>query len=131
MTGPVKAPALGRHVSFVAGLDGSGDRSPEHDEDAPREPHESHDLVLFDRYAECAECGARDHWPGIETVCTKIKPGQPGREPVTIECAIGIFLADLDAFYDWWNAKAHGTRPSIADWRAEFFEWQRHGGGKL
>jgi hypothetical protein len=129
MSGPVKSRDLGRHVSFVAGLDGPGRGPNEYDDDAPRVPHESHDLVLFDRYAECSECGARDHWPGIESECTRVKPGKGA--PVTIESAIHIFLADLDAFYDWWKAKNLGDRPTVADWRAEFFEWQRSGGGRL
>lgn len=125
----MKARDVGRHVSHVAGLDGSACPLPDLDPDEPRDPHESHDLVLFDRYAECADCGARDHWPAIEGACPKTKQGRG--LPVSLVQAGATMKADLSAFLEWWEAKGLGTCPDMATWRAELFEWARNPGGRL
>lgn len=122
MSPPVRARALGAHVSLVAGLDGAqASPHPEPDPDAPRaDPHDSHAWVLYDRWAECETCGARDHWEVAELPCQ----GAADTGPVTIGEALVALRADLDAFADWWRAKDLGDlRPTIAEWTAEFVSW--------
>ena len=120
---------MGAHVSHVAGLDGSASPQPDPDPEAPRDnPHDTHAWVLFDRWAECDTCGARDHWAGAEAPC----PGVPESErAVTLDAALDRLCADLEAFEAWWKAKGlEASRPSQAEWVAEFTEWELSKGRK-
>lgn len=123
----MKAEKLGAYVSHVAALDRSWAPAPAPDVDAPRDPHESHDWRLHDRWAACEACGVRDYWPGAEGVCEPPKPGAETQIP--LDEAIAILREDLVAFGSWCSRKDLAERPTIKDWRAEAFEWARVPGG--
>lgn len=132
----MKAPALGAHVSLVAGLDGSAEPQPEHDESCPvADPHESHDWVLYHRWSECSCCGVRDYWPGAEALCAPLPRGKARRRqppPVSLDEALARLALDLERFGEWWREHHHeGERPTLAEWTAEFLEFTRSPGGRL
>lgn len=132
MSGGPKAQALGRHVSHVVGLDGSAAASPEYEPGEPLDPHESHDLVLYDRWAECAHCRARDHWPAIAIKCQGKGAADVRSAPVTISDAVDKMISDLEAFRAWWIARAADlglARPTYSEIVAEFASWSAYRGG--
>jgi hypothetical protein len=79
------------------------------------------------RWPQCSRCGARAHWIEASKDC----PGAPKKdEEIGIEIAIARIRSDLDAFRFWWLGRADlgTTRPTLAEWRAEFLEWSRANG---
>lgn len=98
------------------------------DPDDPRDPHASHDLVLYDRWAECTVCGVRDHWEAIEATC-KGRPVKDGT--VELDTACVEMLREIAAFRAWWVAKDLPlTKPTYQEWAAEWACWTAHRGGK-
>jgi len=123
----MNARLLGGAVSLAAGLDKPGHSLSEHDPEQPlSEPHDSHEWVQADRWAECSVCGMRDYYPGGSEPC----PGVPKHDQlITIDQALDLLAADLVRFREWWRVKGLETeRPSMAEWAAEWFEWRRESG---
>jgi hypothetical protein len=68
----------------------------------------------------------RDHWIGACAKC----PGEKADDAaVGIDAAIACIRADLERFRAWWIERGLGaTRPTLAEWRAEAFEFARANG---
>lgn len=123
---------IGRIQTSLA-TDGRG-ATPDPDPEQPREnPHTSHAWVLTTRWAYCASCGARDHWPGAEAAC-KGKARRAGADPdVRLSDALRALMDDVVLFGDWWAARIHtlgGARPTMEEWHAEFHAWLRDPGAE-
>ncbi len=119
------------HVSMAAGLDRGDPRVPDLDPEAPRDVHESHTFVAFDRWLECSDCGARDHWGAATVKCEPRGVAAKGR-PVPLAQALDNLREDLIAFGVWWETKDLGpARPDMPEWCAEFLTWTHNRGGRL
>lgn len=120
---------LGSAVSLAAGLDKPGHVAFNADPDAPLDPHESHEWVQHDRWAECATCGMRDYYPGASVEC--IGPAKPSETSISLSEAIALLAIDLERFREWWQVKGHEKeRPTLAEWAAEWYEWRRASTGR-
>lgn len=121
-----KASDLGRHVSHVVALDGTDAAQPAYDSEEPvDDPHESHEWVLYDRWAECSVCHCRDYWPGASDRCLAVQSAG-GMTDVEWRSHLD---REVEAFLAWWRAKdLGGTRPDANEWFAELAEWRRERG---
>lgn len=114
--------------SFFVGVErGTSSPSPEPDPEAPLLEHESHAFDPredADRWRECAACGVRDYWRASTLPCAGST--DEGEGEIAIDVALERILEDLAAFRAWWVMRGFTlTRPSVAEWRAELFEWSR------
>lgn len=101
------------------------------DVDDPYTPHESHEWIQLDRWAECTVCGVRDYWPGAGAECSRVsRKARKEPVPVTLAEALEHLAADLQRFGEWWEERAASLgleRPSLDEFFAEFSEWRRIG----
>jgi hypothetical protein len=114
------------HAGVIAG---SSPGAPYPDPDHPRDEHTSHAWVPGPRWRACSRCGARDYWVAGAVRCSGSEP----EGEIDLEVAIVTLGADLVAFRMWWIGRADLglSRPSLAEWRAEFLEWSRANGASV
>lgn len=108
---------------------GNPDPDPENPVTAPHDSHRWEGDGAAAYFLECAACGCRDHWPGARKPCETSYVGQKrGTRPHTLAEALRKLYLDLDAFAVWWLAREATlglVRPSLEEWRAEFFEFAK------
>lgn len=88
-----------------------------------------HAWIEGPRWSQCSRCGARAHWIESTQACL----GTPRKDDeISLSLALARIRADLEAFAIWWlnpiRADLGTTRPTLAEWRAEFLEWSRANG---
>lgn len=100
----------------------SGGGVPLFDYDTAQALDRSHEWTRAGAWVECRRCAVREHWPAAREICAV----QTTRHRVTVREAHEALIAELEAFFAWWEATGlDEALPDMHEWAANWFEWRR------